>query len=109
MTLIWTFRPVKHQAGRAAYLARAELDGAGDTGYSAWLLSQIGFSGAASIRHDRRVLELAEQLDIAGLREEFRQNYVWVEGKVVKGPRGFDIVSESPEQWSLAGRDIQGD
>ncbi len=35
--------------------------------------------------------------------EEFVQNFLWVKGRVVKGPRGFDMACEDPARWRVAG------
>lgn len=35
--------------------------------------------------------------------EEFVQNYMWVKGRVVKGPRGFDMHCTDPAAWRVAG------
>ena len=37
------------------------------------------------------------------LTREFRQNYVWVRGRVELGPRGFAMTSEGVERWRRAG------
>jgi endonuclease YncB( thermonuclease family) len=42
-------------------------------------------------------------LDVAGTLEEFRQNYVWVRGKVIDTDRGFEIRADDPAAWTLAG------
>jgi micrococcal nuclease len=43
------------------------------------------------------------KLDLRSTNEEFRQNYLWVKGRVVKGPRGYDMVCDDPARWRLAG------
>jgi hypothetical protein len=35
--------------------------------------------------------------------EEFVQNFLWVKGRVVKGPRGFDMACDDPAKWRVAG------
>ena len=35
--------------------------------------------------------------------EEFVQNYLWVRGRVVKGPRGFDMACDDASKWRVAG------
>lgn len=35
--------------------------------------------------------------------EEFVQNYLWVRGRVVKGPRGFDMSCDDASKWRVAG------
>jgi len=42
-------------------------------------------------------------LDLDGLKEEFRQNYAYVGGRLERGPRGFRVVTRSPESWRRAG------
>jgi len=39
-----------------------------------------------------------------GLREEFRQNYLRVDGRLVRGPRGYRL--EHPSGWRLAGPEV---
>ena len=42
-------------------------------------------------------------LDLDALTREFRQNYVWVHGKIGRGPRGFEMRSEGADRWRRAG------
>ena len=42
-------------------------------------------------------------LDLDAAAREFRQNYVWVRGKVGRGPRGFEMRSQGPDRWRRAG------
>ncbi|MCZ6596685.1 MAG: thermonuclease family protein [Planctomycetota bacterium] len=42
-------------------------------------------------------------LDLRGRTEEFRQNYLFVEGVLEQGPRGTRTVAARPEQWRAAG------
>jgi micrococcal nuclease len=35
--------------------------------------------------------------------EEFVQNYLWVRGRVAKGPRGFDMTCADAAKWRVAG------
>lgn len=39
----------------------------------------------------------------AAATREFRQNYAWVQGRVARGERGFEMRSEGPERWRRAG------
>lgn len=39
--------------------------------------------------------------------EESRQNYLWVKGRVVKGPRGYDMLCVDPNAFRLAGPEPQ--
>jgi micrococcal nuclease len=48
-------------------------------------------------------VEAHASLDLAALAQEFRQNYVWLRGRVRRGPRGFEISSEGPDRWRRAG------
>ena len=48
-----------------------------------------------------------KDLDLDRYREEFRQNYLYVEGKIVRGRRGFELHPQSPDQWRPAGPDPQ--
>ncbi len=47
----------------------------------------------------------AKRFDFDALQSEFKQNYLFVRGKVVQGKRGFELISVDPAQWSLAGPD----
>ena len=42
-------------------------------------------------------------LDLPGRTEEFRQNYLTVRGRLVRGPRGPLLVCEAPSAWTVAG------
>lgn len=42
-------------------------------------------------------------LDLDAATREFRQNYVWVHGKIGRGPRGFEMRSEGADRWRRAG------
>ncbi len=42
-------------------------------------------------------------LDFAGRRAEYRQNFVYVRGRLRDTGRGFELRSSSPEQWSAGG------
>ncbi|MED6333985.1 MAG: thermonuclease family protein [Planctomycetota bacterium] len=42
-------------------------------------------------------------LDLKGLTEEFRQNYVYVEGRLLRTEHGFEFPSTGPEAWRRAG------
>lgn len=44
-----------------------------------------------------------EALDLAGRRAEYRQNFVYVRGRLRDTGRGFELRSTSPEQWSPGG------
>ena len=45
--------------------------------------------------------ELRARLEAS--QEEFRQNFLFVEGRIVRGPRGFRMDAADPERWSAAG------
>ena len=42
-------------------------------------------------------------LDLPGRNEEFRQNFLSVTGHLVRGPRGYRIVTADARMWSVAG------
>jgi hypothetical protein len=42
------------------------------------------------------------RVDLLGLQAEYRQNYLYVEGKVTTGPRGPMLESTSAAQWQAA-------
>lgn len=42
-------------------------------------------------------------LDLDGLLDEYRQNYVYVQGTLSRGPRGFRMVTARPAAWRRAG------
>lgn len=50
-------------------------------------------------------MEAHATLDLERFNEEFRQNYLYVTGTVVRGARGFELHSKSPDQWRPAGPD----
>lgn len=41
-------------------------------------------------------------LDLRGTTQEFRQNYLYVEGRLYRGPRGWRMVAAKPEQWAIS-------
>ena len=43
-----------------------------------------------------------EDLDLRGTTGEFRQNFLYVEGRLYRGPRGWQMVAAKPEQWAVA-------
>jgi endonuclease YncB( thermonuclease family) len=42
-------------------------------------------------------------LDLDAATREFRQNYVWVHGRIARGARGFEMRSEGADRWRRAG------
>ena len=44
-----------------------------------------------------------EALELDSRREAFHQNYLYLKGTLTPGPRGFEIISRSPDQWRPAG------
>ena len=46
-----------------------------------------------------------EEVDLDGLRDEYRQNYAYVRGVITRGPRGFRITTPDPGAWRRAGRE----
>ncbi|MFT7486520.1 MAG: endonuclease YncB(thermonuclease family) [Candidatus Paceibacteria bacterium] len=44
-----------------------------------------------------------EGFDLDGLRDEYRQNYIYVRGVIVEGPRGFGMLTDSSKRWKRAG------
>jgi len=44
-----------------------------------------------------------EALDWGSILRDFRQNYVWVRGRVGHGDRGFEMLSEGADRWRRAG------
>jgi micrococcal nuclease len=42
-------------------------------------------------------------LDLERIGDEFRQNYVWVQGRLERGARGFEMTTRDPTKWRLAG------
>ena len=42
-------------------------------------------------------------LDLERATREFRQNYVWVHGRMGRGARGYEMRSEGPDRWRRAG------
>lgn len=44
-----------------------------------------------------------EELRFADLASEFHQNYVYVRGRVRDTGRGFEMTSDSPQRWKVAG------
>jgi len=48
-----------------------------------------------------------DDFDLRALSAEFRQNYAYVRGRIVQGPRGFRIETSSPKLWRRAGRDLE--
>jgi endonuclease YncB( thermonuclease family) len=46
-----------------------------------------------------------EAFDVNGLRDEYRQNYVYVTGVITQGERGFRIDGATVANWARAGAD----
>lgn len=44
-----------------------------------------------------------EKLDLAHLSDDYRQNYLWIEGTLGPDPRGFELRCDSPARFKLAG------
>ncbi|MBK7874637.1 MAG: thermonuclease family protein [Planctomycetes bacterium] len=63
----------------------------------------------ADAEHDVRVRIAADaksahaSLDFAALGAEFRQNYVWVRGKLEAGGRGLQMRTDGAQRWTKAG------
>jgi endonuclease YncB( thermonuclease family) len=52
---------------------------------------------------DKEALASFQALDLKGATEEFRQNYLWFESKVIADPKGyFKAESKDPAQWKRA-------
>jgi micrococcal nuclease len=47
--------------------------------------------------------EAHRTLDLDRATREFRQNYVWVHGRIGHGDRGYEMRSEGPDHWRRAG------
>lgn len=64
--------------------------------------------------HDVRVRIAADKrqahasLDFAALGAEFKQNFVWLRGKVAADGRGFQMTSDSADRWKKAGPEPKG-
>ncbi|MAF65946.1 MAG: hypothetical protein CMJ84_09865 [Planctomycetes bacterium] len=58
---------------------------------------------ALRVRIPMDARESHASLDLEGLGEEFRQNYVYVTGLLRRTERGFEFPSSGPEAWRLAG------
>jgi endonuclease YncB( thermonuclease family) len=43
-----------------------------------------------------------EPLDLPGSLEDYRQNYWSLQGRVVRGKRGYEIAAGDPKRWTLA-------
>jgi hypothetical protein len=44
-------------------------------------------------------------LGFAKRQARSRQNFLWVRGRLTQTARGFEIVSEGPQSWRMAGPD----
>ncbi|HRV81449.1 MAG TPA: thermonuclease family protein, partial [Planctomycetota bacterium] len=44
-----------------------------------------------------------EEFDLEGSIEDFRQNYLLIDGNLERGPRGFYLVDVKPSDWRRAG------
>lgn len=44
-----------------------------------------------------------EKLDLAHLSDDYRQNYLWIEGTLRPDSRGYELRCESPARFKLAG------
>lgn len=51
--------------------------------------------------------EAIAKLELEGRREEFVQNYLWVSGRVERGPRGYRMIAGDPAQWRVAGPEVE--
>ncbi|MDP6538712.1 MAG: thermonuclease family protein [Planctomycetota bacterium] len=58
---------------------------------------------ALRVRIAADLREAHASLDLDGLDDEFRQNYVYVNGRLVQGERGFELPSTGPQAWRRAG------
>jgi endonuclease YncB( thermonuclease family) len=47
------------------------------------------------------------RLDLDGTLAEFRQNFLYVKGKLVASERGFEMTSTGPDAWRVAGPEPQ--
>ncbi|MCC7012112.1 MAG: thermonuclease family protein [Planctomycetes bacterium] len=74
-----------------------------DDGSLTVLFRSSSKDGAFRAKLAKDVRSKFDALDLKGSTEEFRQNYLWVRGKLVKGGRGFDMQCSEPERWRLAG------
>jgi micrococcal nuclease len=74
-----------------------------DSGDLTILFRATDRSRALRARIPAALRQAHEPLDLAGRREEFRQNYMYLKGTITPGPRGFEIISRSPDQWRPAG------
>ena len=45
-------------------------------------------------------------LDFAHRNDEFRQNYLWVKGRITTATRGFEMVCSDPKAWRTAGPEV---
>lgn len=45
-------------------------------------------------------------LDLAGRRQEYRQNYLFVTGRLERGTRGLQMTSTGPAAWEVAGPEV---
>lgn len=58
---------------------------------------------AVRVRIEPADFEAMKSVDLEGSREDFRQNYLLVTGRLEKGRRGFDLVGVRPADWRRAG------
>ena len=63
--------------------------------------------GAVRAKIDARDRERFAALDLAHRGDDFRQNYVWVQGLLERGPRGFDLRCADPTALRTAGPEPQ--
>ncbi len=82
-----------------------EVEGVFDeaTGDRTLLMRATDKEKAVRIRISSALREAHAALDLGSLGREFRQNYVWVHGRLERGRRGFEMRSDGPDRWHRAG------
>jgi endonuclease YncB( thermonuclease family) len=71
------------------------------------LLRSSDRAGALRISIPAAARPAFEALDLPGLLEDYRQNFVFVRGVVTRGARSFLLISSRPAAWRRAGPELR--